>query len=162
VKVTGHLLRQLWNWKTATASALLRAPIFFVANLPAGLDAASAAFGTEFAYRVVAAGFYGALTTYFARRANRRRATLLALVVLPTLAHVVEYLVHRAAGTPHVLSALAASIALSMATTRFSLFVMRRGLFVPGSRGLIDDVRGLAALLRSPVAGLARRWMTAR
>lgn len=133
--------RTAWNWKSALVSAIGRAPIFFAINLTAGLPAALAAFQTEFLYRVVAAGFYGALTEYFARLPSRGAATWAALIVLPTLAHAVEYVVHWWAGTPRIGPAIVASVAVSVATTRFSLFVMRRGLFVSRSdRSFSGDV----------------------
>ena len=138
-------------------SALMRAPIFFVANLQAGLDAATAAFVTELLYRVISAGFYGALTGFFARRRAQRAATCQALVVLPTLAHAMEYAVHLLAGTPHIATAIAGSIAVSMATTRFSLFLMRRGLFVAGGQSFAADVRDLVGLLVRQVQPLWRR-----
>lgn len=135
----------------------MRAPIFFVANLSAGRNAALAAFLTEFSYRVVASGFYGALTAYFARLPSKRTATAMALVVMPALAHGVEYLIHLAAGTPHIASAILGSILVSVGTTRFSLFVMRRGLFLPGGRSFASDVCELVRLLAAPVVALWRR-----
>lgn len=161
----GNLARRVarvWNWKSALVSAMMRAPIFFAVNLQAGLDAATAAFVTEFAYRVCSAGFYGALTAYFARRRRQRAATIQALIVLPALAHSVEYLVHWLAGTPHIATAIGGSIAISMATTRLSLFLMRRGLFVAGGQSFAADVRELVLLVvrarrrsRRPPAGVA-------
>ena len=146
---------RLWNWKSALVSAIGRAPIFFIANLPSGRTAALAAFATEFVYRVVAAGFYGALTEWFATRRSRQGATVAALVVLPTLAHSVEYLVHAVAGTPQIATAMAGSIAASVLTTRFSLFVMRRGLFVSGGQSFAADVRELTRLSAD---GAASMW----
>jgi len=148
---------RIWNWKSALVSALLRAPIFFLANVQAGLDAATAAFATEFAYRVVSAGFYGALTGFFARLRSARAATLQAVILMPALAHGLEYLVHASAGTPHIAPALAASVAVSMCTTRFSLFLMRRNLFIPGRQSLAADLRGLVRLSRTPLTALRRR-----
>lgn len=141
--------RAAWNWKSALASAIGRAPIFFAANLPAGMDAAVAAFQTEFIYRVVAAGFYGALTEYFAGLPSRRAATIGALVTLPALAHGVEYAVHAWAGTERIGGAILLSVLVSMATTRFSLFAMRRGLFVTrGAQSFTADVIQLLRLAR--------------
>lgn len=142
---------RLWNWKSAVVSASIRAPIFFTANLQAGLEAATAAFLTEFTYRVVSAGFYGALTDFFARRQARRAATVQALIVLPALAHSVEYGVHWFAGTPHIATAVAGSVAMSVATTRVSLFLMRRGLFVAGGQSFAADVRELSRLAARPL-----------
>lgn len=148
---------RFWNWKSALVSAVMRAPVFFAANLQAGLDAATAAFVTEFIYRVTSAGFYGALTEFFAQRRARRAATVQALIVLPLLAHGVEYAVHSFAGTPHIAAALAGSVAMSMATTRFSLFAMRRGLFVAGGQSLLADLRDLVVILARPMQVASRR-----
>lgn len=155
--------RATWNWKSALVSAIGRAPIFFAANLSAGLPAAVAAFQTEFLYRVIAAGFYGALTEYFARLPSRRAATWAAVIVLPTVAHSVEYAVHLWAGTARIGPAIVASVAISVATTRFSLFVMRRGLFIGCSdRSFSADVVQLMRIVgralrlsgrSTPVAG---------
>lgn len=148
-----HVARRValvWNWKSALVSALMRAPIFFAVNVEAGLDAATAAFATEFVYRVCSAGFYGALTNYFARRRGQRAATIQALVILPVLAHSVEYVVHRLAGTPYIATAIGASIAISMVTTRISLFLMRRGLFVAGGQSFTADVGDLLQLIVRP------------
>ena len=139
----------VWNWKSALFSALGRAPIFFAANLQSGSRAALAAFTTELVYRAVTAGFYGALTGYFARLPARRFGTLAALVTLPALAHSMEYLVHWFAGTPHITTAIVASIAVSACTTRISLFLMRRGLFVAGRQSMLADLTGLGRLIAS-------------
>jgi hypothetical protein len=150
--------RTAWNWKSALVSAIGRAPIFFVANLSAGLPAALAAFQTEFLYRVIAAGFFGALTEYFARLPSPRTATWAALIVLPTLAHGVEYIVHFWAGTARIGPAIMASIAISVATTRFSLFVMRRGLFVSrGHRSFSGDVVELLRIIGRALGVAGRR-----
>jgi hypothetical protein len=66
-----RLLRR-WNWKSALVSSVCRALIFLAANLPAGRHAALRAMLTEFLFRAVAAGFYGALTQAF--RSARLRA----------------------------------------------------------------------------------------
>lgn len=145
-----------WNWKSALLSAISRASIFFFVNLQAGLDAGLAALQVEFLYRIVASGFYGALTQHFARQANERVATMTALVVLPALAHAVEWIVHSWAGTPVLGWSIAGSIAFSVLTTRFHLVAMRRGVMTvgPGSRSLAEDVRAIpgtiAAFLRVP------------
>ncbi len=142
-------LTAAWNWKSALLSAALRAPIFFLVNLQAGLGAAVDALVTELAYRVVAAGFFGAMTEWFARLPPGRGSTLGALVVLPAIAHIVEYVVHTQAGTAIVGLAVLASVGVSVATTAVSLAVMRRGLFVVGHgrHSLADDVVALVRLI---------------
>src|SRR5688572_9273253 len=80
---TARAVGKLWNWKSAVVSAIGRSSIFLVVNLPAGVAAALAASRTEFAYRLFAAGFYGALTAWFARKYPSRAGTIAALVVVP-------------------------------------------------------------------------------
>lgn len=157
-------LAHAWNWKSALLSALCRAPVFFAANLSAGLPAAVAAFQTEFAYRLVAAGFYGGITEAFARMRPARLATLGALIIVPGLAHAAEFLVHWSAGTSNLGASVVASVCMSVITTRASLFVMRRGLFVVRGRpqSLHTDIVQLWRLLgrgaTSVAASLRGRW----
>jgi hypothetical protein len=147
-----------WNWKAALFSSLFRAAVFFGANLPAGLAAAIAASRTEFLYRGLAAGFYGALTARFSRVQPRALGTLGALIVLPLLAHAVEYAVHHWAGTANLGVSVLASVAFSAGTTSFNLFAMRRGLLLAG-RGrpsLAADLRALARLVADFADGKRR------
>jgi hypothetical protein len=139
----------VWNWKSAVASTVCRAALFFAINLPAGLDAAVVAMQVELLYRAVAAGFYGSLTQYFSRLHQERQATWTALLVVPGLAHLVEGGVHAWAGTPQLAWSLAGSITFSIITTRFSLFAMRRGVLTvgSGSASCWQDLRALPALV---------------
>ena len=142
-----HLARA-WNWKSALLSATSRALLFFLANLSAGLHPAITAAQTEFLYRAVAAGFYGSLTEQFARRRASRATTVAAVVTVPAVAHLVEFIVHHASGTPRLGTAVLISIAFSLATTRFNLFAMRRGLLL-GTRSLAADIRELTTMARA-------------
>jgi hypothetical protein len=137
--------------------------VFFGANLAVGLNAALAAAGLEFAYRLVAAGFYGSLTQQFSRRSTRW-STIAALVVVPGLTHAAEYAVHRGAGTARVGLAVLASVGLSVLTTRVSLFAMRRGLLVSGhgSQPLSADLRQLLLLAVGLTIGRFRQGVHAR
>src|SRR5262245_47130936 len=91
-----------WNWKASLTSAICRGAIFFGLNTPAGLDWATRAMLTELVFRAVASGVLGSLTQ--ALRYGRPR--YVALLLLPALGHLAEYVVHRQAGTPR----LAASV----------------------------------------------------
>lgn len=131
-----------WNWKAALGSAVMRALIFFAVNLTSHIGAALAALQTEFLYRIVASGFYGGLTERLARAAPARRATWVALIVLPALAHIVEFAVHRAAGTVVLGPSIVGSVLFSVVSTRFNLFAMRQGAFIVGAtrRSLRSDL----------------------
>jgi hypothetical protein len=52
---------RLWNWKAAVLSVILRGPIFFVAGIRRGWQAAATALFTETVFCVLSAGFYGAV-----------------------------------------------------------------------------------------------------
>ena len=135
----------LWNWKAALLSAWWRGLIFLVANLPAGYTAALRAMATELVFRTIASGVLGAATEHSARRARSRPAIVSAIVIISAAGHGAEYLIHRAAGTPLVGRAVAASIAFTLLSTSFNLFAMSRGvLTVGGGRSrLRDDLRRL-------------------
>jgi hypothetical protein len=122
-----------WNWKSAALSSIGRAIIFLVANLPAGAGAGLRAMLTEFVFRGVMSGVLGSITQALGTARSTRSAMLTAVVALPALGHTVEYVVHRAAGTPRLHQSIAASIAFSILTTAFNFFAMRRGALIVGN-----------------------------
>jgi hypothetical protein len=148
-----------WNWKSALTSALCRAGIFFVVNLPAGLMHGVRAMATEMIFRGVASGVMGTMTQAFARAHH----SWVALIILPALGHTLEYAVHQAAGTPRLGQSIVASVAFSVFTTSFNLFAMRRGALVVGAEGqssLRDDFRRLPGLFVSFLrAGVSLLWI---
>lgn len=150
--VTLALLRQprqawlrRWNWKTALLSACVRGTLFFGATWQAGLRAALGAFLLEAAFYASVAGFYGALLEAFRQARPVWIATLTMMVVLPTLNHTFEFLLHWLSGTARLQTALTASILFSLASACFNLFAMRRGVLLVGSerRSLLSDLRML-------------------
>lgn len=104
---------------------------------------------TEFVFRFIMSGFYGALTQRFRRVEPAALGTLGAIVVLPAVAHSLEFVVHSLRGTPELAASMMASIAFTMASTAFNLFAMRRGALVIGSgaRTLADDLRAMPRLV---------------
>jgi hypothetical protein len=144
----GQLLRQ-WNWKSAAFSSTFRAAIFFGANLTAGWRAATAAMMTEFVYRAVTAGFYGATTQAFRRAEPVWAAGLVVMILLPVASHSVELTVHLLRGTPRILTSLIASVAFTAISTLFNLYAMRRGVLVvgSGSSSVGADMRRLPSLI---------------
>jgi len=52
------LLVRRWNWKSAASSSLIRAMIFFFADVTAGWRAALGAVVAEYCYRALTSGFY--------------------------------------------------------------------------------------------------------
>jgi hypothetical protein len=151
-----------WNWKSAVVSSACRAALFFLLNLSSGLGAALAAMQVEFVYRAIAAGWYGALTEAFARRTSGWRANAIALVVVPGIAHSIEFTIHWIAGTPELGRSVAGSVAFSAVTTAFNLFAMRRGALTvgPGSQSLAADLVSIVDMGVAAVRSI--RWRFAR
>lgn len=148
----------MWNYKTAILSALVRGAIFFVTTATAGLAAAAAAMAAEFGFRFLTAGFYGALTQWFRRVEPALLGTAGAIVVLPVVAHSLEFIVHSWRGTPNLATGMAASIAFTCVSTAFNLFAMRRGALIigDGRQSLLQDLRAMPRLVVLFVAAAAR------
>jgi hypothetical protein len=157
-----HLGRR-WNYKSAVTSSLFRGLLFFATNVTAGLPAAVAALSTEFWFRFLTAGYYGALTQAFRRVEPARTAMIAAMIVLPIVGHGLEFLVHWLSGTPNLSASVGISIVFTAFSTSFNLFAMRRGAMIvgEGSGSLLQDLRRTPALLAayglSILAPLKRR-----
>jgi hypothetical protein len=132
-------------------SASSRSLVFFTANLTAGPDAAVAAMTTEFVLRFMTSGFYGALTQAFSRVEPALHGTLAALVLLPSMAHALEFLVHWSRGTPELAASIIASMMFTVLSTAFNLFAMRRGVLIVGDGGgtLLSDLRRMPRIVLS-------------
>src|SRR3990170_3553070 len=113
---------------------------------------------TEFCFRFAMSGFYGALTQRFRRVEPAWAGTVGALLLLPVLAHSLEFVVHRWRQTPELAASMAASIAFTMISTAFNLFAMRRGTLVVGeaTATFADDLRAMPRLVVMFVASIAR------
>src|SRR5262245_61427891 len=88
------LLIELWNWKAAFFSSIIRALIFLFANLAAGWRAATGAMLAEFVYRAMSAGFYGALTQAFREVQPPIAAALAVAIGIPAISHSIELSIH--------------------------------------------------------------------
>ena len=138
-----------WNWKAALLSSLLRGTIFFFTNLISGWHAAIGALLAEFALRAATSGFYGAITEALSAAQPPWAATAAAMVVLPLMAHTLEFVVHWLRGTPRLGLSIASSVIFTAFSTAFNLFVMRRGVLVTSgeSKSLSHDLSRIPALL---------------
>lgn len=143
------LLIKRWNWKSAILSSLLRAAIFFFANLSAGLPAALGALCTELLLRGVTSGFYGALTEAFSEAEPSWAATIAVALILPLANHSLELLVHWTRGTPKLLISILASMVFTAVSTLFNFYAMRHGALIvrAGRRSLGQDMRAMPRLL---------------
>ncbi|MCX6587928.1 MAG: hypothetical protein NTX13_15290 [Acidobacteria bacterium] len=144
----GELLVRRWNWKAALWSSVCRSSLFFAVNLGVGWKAAVGAMMAEFVYRSVTAGFYGAMTQSFRQVEPRWRGMLAAAVLLISVSHSLEFVVHWLRGTPNLLASIGASCCFTAVSTLFNLQAMRRGVLITGEgrHGLLTDLRLLPTI----------------
>jgi hypothetical protein len=162
LKPREYILKR-WNWKSALLSSMVRAAIFFAANITAGHAAALAAMAREFFFRSAASGFYGGITESFRLAKPRWAATLTVLITLPVLNHSAELLVHWTLGTANLKTSIIASICFTILSTGFNLFAMRREVLITrhNSKCLMDDLRMVPGLLFSYCYVILRSPLTA-
>ena len=131
-----------WNWKSAILSTVLRSVLFFFTNLAAGMHAALAAMTTEWVYRGITSGFYGALTEALRDVEPPWAGALAVLVMLPIANHSVELLVHWIRGTNRLFTSIGASVALTALSSLFNYYAMRHGTFIVGHgrKALLHDL----------------------
>jgi hypothetical protein len=122
-----------WNWKSALLSSLIRAGLFFATNVAAGFPAALAAMKTELVFRGVTSGFYGALTQAFREAEPAWAAAIAVMILLPLANHSLELFVHWMRGTQKLLPSIGASMVLTVFSTLFNFYVMRRGTLIVGA-----------------------------
>jgi hypothetical protein len=138
-----------WHWKSATLSAIIRANLFFATNLAHGPRLATRATLVEFALRLPLVGILAAVAQAFGGAEPPWAATVVATALLPGLAHLGELAAHWMARTPELGASMQASVALSVLSTVFSLFAMRRGVMIVGGGSLSvgDDLKRLPRLV---------------
>jgi hypothetical protein len=143
------LLIRRWNWKAAVSSSIIRAMIFFFANLTAGWRAAMGAMLAEYIYRAISSGFYGAMTQQFSQVEPEWQAALGTMVILPVCSHSVEFVLHYFRHTPHLRTSIIASMCFTFISTLFSFYAMRRGTMVVGANSvsLIEDFRAMPRII---------------
>jgi hypothetical protein len=128
-------LFQLWNWKSATLSIILRGPIFLVAAIRQGWAGALGAVLIESAFCAVSAGFYGAVVQSLKDAQPQWLTGVLLAVVIPMFFQGIEYILHWFRGTPHLRIAAIVSLIISGLSALFNWFAMRRGTLLVGGEG---------------------------
>lgn len=143
-----------WNWKSALTSALVRGGLFFVTNLTAGLQAASWALLLQFGYRVTMSGFYGSFVQAMRYAQPRWLAGLVVGVGLSAVIHALELLVHWLGGTAELKRSIIASLAFTVVSSFFNLYIMQRNALVVGehAQSLAKDMAAMPRLIAGFVA----------
>lgn len=143
-----------WNWKAAFSSSIVRANIFFFANLTAGWRAALGAMAAEYCFRAVTSGFYGAMTQHFSLVEPEWQAAAGAMVLLPIVSHSMEFLLHWMRHTPHLRTSIISSMSFTVVSTLFNFYAMRRGTLLVGknSPSLLSDLKRMPRIIAGFVA----------
>jgi hypothetical protein len=154
---------RLWNWKSALLSMVLRGPIFVIASVRRGWEAAGSALLVESIFCVLTAGFYGTVVQALRDAQPAWLTGLLITLVVPALFQVLEYIMQRAQGTPHLRAAEIASAIASALSALFNWYAMRQGALLVGSEAktLGGDVKRFPVLLCRFIL-LPVRWISGR
>lgn len=152
-----QLILTHWNYKGAVLSSAFRAPVFLITYLAASesLKLAVAAALVQFIFRFFFAGLTGYIIQAFRKVEPAWKASASILIVVPAVSHLFEYLVSAAfvfftATANHTDKAIARSVCLSIFSSLFVLFIMRRNVLVVGeseSRSLLSDIAKLPSLV---------------
>ena len=140
-------------------SIILRGPIFFVAAVRHGWQAAIAALLTESIFCALSAGFYGAVVQILKDAEPQWLTGIFLTVVIPVAFQLLEYLLHWFRGTPHLRIAAIVSLVVSAISALFNWYAMRRGTLLVGGEGagFGGDLRRLPRLLLGFLAVLPRK-----
>lgn len=138
-----------WNWKAAMFSAATRAGLFFGTNASAGMAGALEATLIEAAFRTVTSGFQGAVCQAFRRAEPAWLSAAVVTAGVPGVIHVLEIVVHWAAGTKNLKASVLASVGMTIVAGLFNFFAMRRGVLIvgDGSHSLAGDMRRMPRIV---------------
>ncbi|MCL4784522.1 MAG: hypothetical protein KJZ70_15920 [Bryobacterales bacterium] len=145
----GHHFVAQWNWKSALTSALMRGVLFFATNVTAGFRAASWALLLQFAFRATTSGFWGAFIQAMRHAQPRWLAGLVVGVGLSAVVHGLELLVHWLGRTPELKRSVAVSIAFTVVSSLFNLYIMQRNALLVGehAQSLAKDMAAMPRLI---------------
>jgi hypothetical protein len=139
--VVRHLLRHpvhsfitCWNWKAGALSIMLRVPIYVGTTFKYGLRATALAGGVEAVFSCGAAGVYAALTQAIRYAEPQTVVGFLLLVVLPAITLGLDALFHYAMHTPNLAVGVAVSFVVSVLSSAFNWYSMRRGTLLIGQK----------------------------
>ena len=147
-----HPVRNLifrWNWKSALLSPILRGAVVFAAAAGAGPDAAVNAAAVEVLYRNVVSGFCGAMVEAFRSAEPYWAGQLTVLLVVPVISDAFDFMLHWRYATKEFGRSVMISLAVTILSTAFNFFAMRRGALIVGEqrRTLLQDLAMLPALV---------------
>jgi hypothetical protein len=144
-----HSFVACWNWKAATLSIVLRAPVYVATTIRYGWEAASLAGLVEAVFAAIVAGVYAALTQAIRFSEPQTMVATLLLVILPGITLVVDAFVHYVMHTPNLVAGVTVSLVVSVLSSAFNWYSMRRGTLLIGraARPFSSDILALPILI---------------
>jgi hypothetical protein len=152
---------QQWNWKSALFGAINRGTIFLVATMKRGRMEMSVAVLVEIVFSCATAGIYAAFTQAVRFAEPEWLGACVVALVIPGALYGADYFAHVWTGMHHVRPAVGFATGLSVVSTLFNLFVMRRGALLvgEGSQPLGRDlVRIPGLIVQFLIAGPVWLW----
>jgi hypothetical protein len=152
---------QHWNWKSALFGAFNRGTIFLVATMKRGRVEMSVAVLVEILFTCATAGIYAAFTQAIRFAEPEWLGACVVAVMIPGALYGVDYFAHVWTGMHNVRPAVGVATVLSVVSTLFNLFIMRRGALVvgEGSQPLWRDLIRIPGLIvQFLIAGPVWLW----
>jgi len=156
-----HYFIHRWNWKSALFAAINRGTIFFIATMKRGRLEMSVAVLVEILFSCATAGIYAAFTQAMRFARPEWLGACVVALVIPAALYGVDYFAHVWTGMHHVRPAVTFATGLSVVSTLFNLFIMRRGAMVvgEGSQPLWRDLIRIPLLIvQFVIAGPLWLW----
>ncbi len=150
-----------WNWKSALFGTINRGTIFFVATMKRGRMEMSVAVLVEILFTCATAGIYAAFTQAMRFAEPAWLGACVVALVIPGALYSADYFAHVWTGMHYVRPAVGVATGLSVVSTLFNLFIMRRGAMVvgEGSQPLWRDLIRIPGLIvQFLVAGPVWLW----
>jgi hypothetical protein len=137
-----------WNWKSALLSPIFRGAFVFAATAGAGAAAAANALTVEVLYRGFVSGFCGAIVEAFRSSEPYWAGQLTVVLIVPVVSDSLDFFLHWQQGTPEFGRSVAVSLAMTIVSTAFNYFAMRRGALIVGQqrRTFFEDLATLPLL----------------
>jgi hypothetical protein len=160
----GARVLRYWNWKAAVCCGVIRALLFLGLTWHSGWRQAGLSTLTEGGFRLVTAGFYGAITQALSDLQPTWLAVGSVTVLLPLFAQGVDSLLHIGCGTPHLVLGTVIYLGFYAYGSLFDWYAMRHGALLTGpqSSSVRADLRALPGIylrfLSKPLDWAAMLW----
>ena len=152
-----------WTWKSALFGAFNRGTIFLIATMKRGRVEMSVAVLVEILFTCATAGIYAAFTQALRFAEPEWLGACVVALVIPGALYGADYFAHVWTGMHNVRPAVGFATGLSVVSTLFNLFIMRRGAMVvgEGSQPLWRDLIRIPGLIvQFVIAGPRWLWRT--